>query len=404
MASSGADWLNAAASGISAASGLYGAIKSSKDQKAAIEATRLMNNQNIEFQRETNYANLANERLINRSQLEHADKINELMRWDSKHAISDKKADMARAGYSTADPNMQGFSVAALSNPQQVMATQVAPQVVPEYDQQGVANTISAYGNLSSGMTDLMRSLSSIKLNKAQSENLREDTKGKKVDNSYKEAQWQISLATASQTLDNLVKDGTIKEEQANKLRSEITVLDKEAEKLVQEVKQAEFTSEHQKERFDKEIKQLDSIISDLIASASLKREQRNTQVQDTALRKAQVRIEEVRANLYDMGIIFDANNMITALAGLIFSKKGASQIVPAITSFFSEVFSSIGDLLGFSDYDNESYLHDSQEALNESLLAPRANHLDAAHGSTDPTNIPHAHLPSRQNYRRRRR
>lgn len=118
----------------------------------------------IEAQKQMNQANIASQERINQQNIDFQQGINDLMRHDANNAISIKKQDMINAGYSTADPNMQGNSIAQLGSPQLQ-----APQVESEFNSDMANYQQNAFGSFAQSLLDNANVLTDIQLKKAQS-------------------------------------------------------------------------------------------------------------------------------------------------------------------------------------------------------------------------------------------
>lgn len=121
-------------------------------------------NKMIKAQKEMNERNIASQEKINQQNIDFQQGINDIMRHDANNAISIKKQDMINAGYSTADPNMQGNAIAQLGSPQLQ-----APQVESEFNSDMANYQQNAIGSFAQSLLDNANVLTDIQLKKAQS-------------------------------------------------------------------------------------------------------------------------------------------------------------------------------------------------------------------------------------------
>lgn len=325
--------------------GIFDRKSQKKAQQQAIAAQEKANQDNIQMQRDINAQNVASQEKINQMQLDQAMQINELMRYDSKHAISDKVADMKRAGYSTADPSMQGFSAANLSSPSLSAPQQVAPHVDPVYDQSGVSNVINGNRSVVQNVADLLSTVADVRLKRSQEKNTDADTEGKSIDNSWKDEEKSAALAQIMSTVNNLEANTDKQREEKKKISKDITFVDESLKLLGEQITELKFRNSKNEERFLNEMNHLKASISDLQSSKNLKDS-------EAALNNIRKRVEIVRATMAEHGINFDGNGFFDAIARLAISPQG-SQVLSQIGTF---VFESLGSIInGVKNYWNSN-------------------------------------------------
>lgn len=320
-----------------AINGIFDRKAQKKAQERAIAAQEKANQDNIQMQRDINAQNVASQEKINQLQLNQSKQINDLMRYDSKHAISDKVTDLKRAGYSTADPNVQGFSAANLSSPSLASAQQVAPHVEPTFDQSGVSNIISGSRSTVQNITDLLSTIADVRLKRSQEKNTDADTAGKDIDNSWKDEEKSAALAQIMSTVDNLEADTDKKREEKKKISKDITFVDQSLKLLGEQITELKFRNSKNEERFLNEMNHLKASIADLQSSKGLKDSEKS-------LNNIRKRVEIVRATMAEHGVNFDGNGLFDAIARLAVSPNGSS-VLPQIATFIFESLGSIIDL-----------------------------------------------------------
>lgn len=333
--------------GIGAVGGLFSSLignhSQKKAQERAIAAQREANSLNRAMTERINALQIASQEKINQQQIDFQNRINDLMRYDAAHAISNKKLDLQRAGYSTADPSMSGFSSASLGSPSLGVPNLNVPHVDPEFTQEGVSNVIAGQRSTVQSVTDLLKLSSEIALNKAHSKESNE-----KANLVEKEAAWSEALSSAKLALINnqadvMLKDGQLKQGQFDYITAQTNKLGREMELLYEQVQQAKFVTKNQQERFDNEMSLLGSQINELDASAS-EHEIRVT------LGKIEKRIKNVQANMAEFGVNFNGTSVFDTIARLVVSPKG-KDFIPKLQDFLSTVLKDLMDLVNpFSD------------------------------------------------------
>lgn len=310
--------------------GIFDRKNQRKLQEQAIKAQREANEANIASQEKINQSNVDMQREVNQANIDSTERINSLMRHDAKHSISDKKADLQRAGYSTADPNQTGFSVASLTAPSLGAATQVAPRVEPEFNQQGVANAIASRRSSVQNLTDLMQTLADIKLKDKQSENIGVDSDIKKVDLEWKGAEYYTRISSMYNTIDNIAADTSVKKETVNKLKTDVSLATKQCELLGEQIEQMKFTNKTNEERFRTEMDNLKASIYNLRSSADLSASQ-------TEINQFKKRVSSVEAIMSEHGVSFNGGSFVDAILRLSLAPN-SSELMTQLQDFTGSV------------------------------------------------------------------
>lgn len=349
--------------GASLINGIFDRNNQKKMQEAAIKAQKEANEANLASQEKINAANVASQEKINQAQLDQSSHINDLMRYDSKHAISDKLRDIKRAGLSTADPNQQGFSTAALSSPHLAAAQQQAAMVDPVFDQQGVSNIIASKRASMQNLTDFFATLADTKYKEAQGRNLDVDTEGKKIENTWKDAEKNAQLAAIHESIDNMSADTSVKKETIERLKAETTSIGQSTKLLMEQVSDMKFKNKTNAERFEKEMANLQASTNDLISSKNLKDK-------EASLKDLEKRIKKVEAVMAEHGVNFNGQNYFDTIARLALTPNGA-KVMPAILTFISDGFSEIASMVGSAWNDNKKVVaKTAKKAGKKSLIA----------------------------------
>lgn len=319
-------------------SGIIGSLFGNKLSKRQIDAAREANQANIAAQERINAANIANQNRINQQNIDFQKDINSIMRRDSLNAISNKKSDLARAGYSTAAPDLQGFSTASLSSPNQLMAQQQSPIVNPEYTSDNVNSIIGTVNSAMSIFSNAAKLKSEIDLNRANAKSQNANATGKEIDNDFRIARNEAELEQIYKTVDDLVASKDLKRGQAHKIGYDIDNISTATQLLSEQINQARFVTKTQEERFNKEMQKLCAEIVDIKSAARLKDSQ-------SAINDIEKRIKEIEKNFAEFGINFNSNDLVSAFARLALSPKG-SQIIPRLANFVVDSISNTANAI----------------------------------------------------------
>lgn len=326
---------------INGISGIIDGVSGEKDANAAINAQMRIakaqiaaqqeaNRKNIEFQREANEQNLAQQLTINQQNLDFNREINSLMRRDSQHAISDKRLDMARAGYSAADPSLQGFSAASLSAPSLSAATMDAPHVEPDF----TPGAASAAASSLQSRSGLMSTLSQLAVDRANARAQNANAHGAEIDNNYREAFNQLRNEELQVNINNLIVTRNLTVEQANNLVAQTANIEKSTELLGEQVEQAKFTTSKQKEEFLERINNLKA------QTALISSQTKLTDVQKD-IAKFEKELKQLEVHYGKLGINFNSSDMLSSIARLV-AAPNAKETVPIIFRYLTD---TLGEL-----------------------------------------------------------
>lgn len=366
---------------ISSLVNLFTANNTAKKQAA-------MNRENIQATKDINAANIANQQLINQQNIDFQREINDLMRQDSNTAISRRKDDLIRAGYSTADPNLQGFGTASLGSP----SLQMAQQSAPLNDIQSLLGAENlkqqAINNFSSSILDSAGNMADVALKRAEAKKAdKESSKLEKevtwydaetfarIQNFNAQTKQSLSAAGVNEATINRINQEMFNMQiEANKMRSEIALL-KETKDLTKEQRQhqkymnefIEYFSPYFPEYCDKKIKELDSIINKNNSSASadlinasanlmnaktgrmLARSQVAVNQSLIVLNDAKAEFQKLDTYFARMGLSTHASNWLQSIINMVSAPDAAQHvdiILNNITSMFGELGKAIGDAI----------------------------------------------------------
>lgn len=294
------------------------AITANRQQNKQIAADKAMNERNIAFQREANQQNIDFQR-----------EINDIMRRDNRTAIQTKKNDLVNAGYSTADPNLQGASVASLGAPN-IRAPQVTSEFNPAMSQQ----LLAAGSHFSDSLINTAKTLSDIALTKAQVRESNANATGKEIDNSWSDAEHAAQYDTTLQTLANLKKDAKIKDEEYNKLVADINSVNESIKLTRQQVELAKTENKFKPSILENTSAHLAALIDNLDSATDLNKTEKS-------IKNFEKRIKAVEANFAELGINFNGSSYVDALLRAAASPRG-KEIIPLVASFIKDSLSGI--------------------------------------------------------------
>lgn len=294
------------------------AFSAHSQQKKQIAADKAMNERNIAFQRETNQQNIDFQR-----------EINDIMRRDNRNAIQTKKNDLMNAGYSAADPNLQGASVASLGAPN-IQSPQVASEFNPAMSQQ----LLDAGSHFSDSIINTAKTLSDIALSKAHVKESNANATGKEIENAWSDAEHAAQYDTTLQTLENLKKDSKIKDEEYNKLVADINSVNETIKLTREQVDLAKTENKFKPSILQNTSDHLSALIDNLDSSTDLNKTEKS-------IKDFEKRIKSVEANFAELGINFNGSSYVDALLRAAASPRG-KEIIPLVASFIKDSLSGI--------------------------------------------------------------
>lgn len=311
-----------------------------------IAAQKEMNQFNVDAQKDINAANIASQEKINQQQIDFQRDINSIMRHDSKHAISDKRADLMRAGYSTADPSNTGFSAASLGSPSLTAPQAIAPQVASEFTPEMAANSILAKNSVIGNAAQIAQTMADIALKRAQSGKTRAELEGITKSNAWIDLMNNATYANILEHTETLHQQGKVSSKQAEVLTNELTAFDTNFKILKEQLFEAQ---QRNKVLPDMLREQLNEVVA-RVANINVNTDVKSVEKDILGIRKD---FDQLKYDLAKLGVNFDSNDLFSSMVRL-FTAKNAKALIPTVANGIKEMFSSLlelGDSVG-SDID----------------------------------------------------
>ena len=314
-------------------SGIASIFTASKQRKSAERQTQMV----VDAQKAANAANLETQERINQQQIDNSRYINSLMRHDANNAVSIKKQDLINAGYSTADPNLSGASVASLTQPQ----LSSNPVVQSEYPSDLAALNQGAGQSLTDSLLSTAGVLSDFAVKRADVLSKSANTKSQEIRNSWLDAELQLNYDTSLQTLENLRKDGRLKDNDLKRFGTEMDILKTQCDVLAQNLFALKEQNKVLPKKLIKELTQLEETINLTRSNIAETNERRRVHIAHRANIVADTRNKSIEADLLnlkkamdkinlnyaELGINFNSNSLVDSLLRLASSPKGHEAI-----------------------------------------------------------------------------
>lgn len=324
---------------------IIGAVESNQSSKDAarlqreqIAAQQQMNADNLAYQREANAANIASQEKINQQNIDFQREINDIMRSDSLNAVSNKRADLMRAGYSSADPSLSGFSTATLTAPTLTAPYQEPLHTESNFDSSMAANVINArQARLSSSM-DILKTIGELTNKFSNTRKQAADSLWQEYRNSFANQYIDAELTQMGETATAAYHSGVLSRKQAERIGLDIDNFDIIVRQMQAQASILEFQSESQHEEFSKRMSHLTSQINDLNASADLK-------VIEKDFRELEKEIKSIEKDYAEVGINFSSNDIVSSALRMFYRVssnpellgKFANNIKQMLNYIFSE-------------------------------------------------------------------
>lgn len=259
-------------------------------------------NKMIKAQKEMNQQNIASQERINQQNIDFQKGINDIMRHDANNAISIKKQDMINAGYSTADPNMQGNAIAQLGSPQLQ-----APQVESEFNADMAnyqQNAISSFGQ---SLLDNANTLSQIALQKAQSREYNTNADYREKEMAWYDVNSSVALKNSIADLNLRVQQGDLNKQQLEIGEANLNLLKSQFTYLGEQIFSLKVENEYKRDNIieslnylRKSIVKLDSEIIKNIEESKTEKHKRNYYDSQSNLAHEQALTESHKRDMYD--------------------------------------------------------------------------------------------------------
>lgn len=287
-----------------------------------------MTKQMIASQEKMNDQNVASQEKINQQNIDFQQGINNMMRSDAQNAISIKKRDLQNAGYSTADPNQQGFANAQLGSPELT-----APQVESEFNPAMAQQELDARTGLVGSLLEGAKTMSEIAVNKATARSQNANATNFEINNDYLEANLKVAYQTSLETLKNWVNRNKESELVQSKYVEDINLVKQNIDLVAQQIIAQKYNNKFAPEKFFKEMQHLSSLISNINADTDNKKV-------DKEIKNFEKEIMSVKANMAKMGINFESSDIVTAIARIVTSPKG-HEVLSILTDFINNAIES---------------------------------------------------------------
>lgn len=305
-----------------------------------IAAQQQMNERNVQAVERANAANIASQEKINQSQIDFQKDINSIMRHDSKHAISDKRADLMRAGYSTADPSMSGFTAASLSSPT-LTAPQVTPaQVESEFTPQMAAQSIIAKNSSIANAASMAKTLADVSLARAQKQKTTAETQGIVKNNAWIDLEKNAAYAVMLENLEIATQTGKLKQKEVDMITNELSTFNTRFDLLKEQLSSLQIQNSSLDER-------LRADLSHTLAQVADVNEAKNNKVREGKLLDIDKDLKEIQVKFAKMGINFNASDLFSSIARIAASgcpEEVMSTIMQGIGEMVSGSISGVID------------------------------------------------------------
>ena len=307
---------------------LFQAASSRKIADKQIAAQREANQANIEYSRWATQYNAEQQKLINQQNIDFQNKVNDLMRHDQQTQKSSMVRDLKNAGLSTAQAGGDvGFSPVQLSSPQLSAPDAVTPNIASELSPQSVGGLFGAASSITDLFSSIPKDIAKVRKDLA-------DARGKEKENATYDELMTKTFGKLDVEMAALTARAKLDDSQRFKLEEETKNVQEQYKLLVQQVRQAKFTSDHQKEAFDSQMKQVNATVRSALASADLSEANK-------LLTDAKKEYQDVVNKFANIGIRFESTDYIDTIARLLFNGN-FKNIAGEIKSLFSDALSEL--------------------------------------------------------------
>lgn len=294
-----------------------------------ISAQKEANQYNIQAQKDINASNILSQEKINQKNIDIAKELNALARRDAQHAISDKRTDLMRAGYSSASPDLSGFSPASLTSPQLTAPQSVAPQMQPEFTPEIASTLINSRSTSISSMAEIAKTLTDIDLARAQKQKTNAETQGILKNNAWIDLEKNASYANMLEQTEKLVQDQKVSEATALFIIDNTKKCNAEIDLLKVNLESAKITNSQLADRLKAELAEVNAHVKSLNAGTDLAKSQKE-------LNDIKKEFETIVNRYAKMGINFNSGSFISQLGALLTSEAPAGLVNSAIDAISS--------------------------------------------------------------------
>lgn len=328
---------------LSGIGGIIGGISSlftSRQQSATALAQTQMA---TAAQRRANLANIAAQKEINQQNVASQEHINSLMRHDANNAISIKKQDLINAGYSTANPDLTGNVVASLTAP-----NQIAPHVDSEYPAELANINVNASNTFTEALLRSSEIVADVAYKVAQSRETNARATATEKQNAWADLKLDVDYRNSLQMLDNLSKDGKIKDNEITMFATSLDIAKTNLESLATDVLSRKIEYSFTYQRCLKEMSLLTAQIDSTRQNINESRSRQSNLDQDTLNKELQYdineiekRLKEIEVNYAELGINFHGSGYFDSLMRIAASPRG-HEAFEVLLSFIGKAFKQI--------------------------------------------------------------
>ena len=313
----------------------FNALSANKQTKKMIQAQKEMNERNIQAQQDINTQNINFQR-----------EINDIMRHDNNNAISIKKRDLQNAGYSTANPDLQGMPAASLGSPQLT-----APQVQSEYTPDMARQQLDAGTSFASSLLNSASTHAQIALARAQTKETNSRATGQEISNSWLDAQLKANYKQTLANTDNILSQTKLNDKQREKVVKEFDLIDGQLNLIASQYVNQQYKNAYEIDTLEKNLQLLGATINKIKAETADARASANLKYRQSVLTGFESRLKQIQVGFAEMGINFNSNDLLSTLLRISSVPGNGSALLDNALDFigdFSEsLFDNFGEALG---------------------------------------------------------
>lgn len=240
-----------------------------------------------------NQQNIASQERINQQNIDFQKGINDIMRHDANNAISIKKQDMINAGYSTADPNMQGNAIAQLGSPQLQ-----APQVESEFNPDMANYQQNAIGSFAQSLIDNANTMADIQLKQAEATEKDAHASYLRKQTNWVDLKELMSYKQAVENILNAQTNREFTEVQKQEVLQGIENMKSQNDLLQEQIIMARIKNKFEPEKCQLAIKELRATINNLRATYNNILADTSRKKSETALNYEKINTEKTQQGL----------------------------------------------------------------------------------------------------------
>ena len=241
---------------------------------------------------------------------------------------------MQRAGYSTADPSLSGFTTASLTSPTLTAPQQVAPMVESEFTPQMADTLIKAKSSSLANTAQMFQTIADISLKRAQTEKTKAETTGLVKNNAWIDLEKNALFAQTLEQTELLHQQGKVSQKTADKLANDLSMFSTQMDMLNTQLELAK----KQLGSFDVEFLNRMAEVTARIDNVNADTANKNKQGELLSIQKE---FDSIVRDYAKMGINFNSSNLFHAIGALLTSNAPAD-LVDSVSNTIREVISSV--------------------------------------------------------------